>query len=43
MEDLSITLSPITKLKLYRSIRDTIFAQMDKNRITPERADEILA
>lgn len=43
MEDLGIALSPITKLRLYRAARDSIFAQMEKNKVTPEHADEILS
>lgn len=42
MEDLGIKLNPITKLRLFREAKKVIFRQMDKDQITPERADEIL-
>lgn len=42
MEDLWVKLNPITKLKLFRTVKEVIFSQMDKDKITPERADEIL-
>ncbi|MBF0550646.1 MAG: hypothetical protein HQK60_08925 [Deltaproteobacteria bacterium] len=42
MEDLGIKLNPLTKLEIYKACKDTVFAQMDGNIITPERADEIL-
>jgi len=42
MEDLGIKLNPITKLRLFREVKKVIFAQMDSDKITPERAEEIL-
>ncbi len=42
MEDLGIKLNPITKLKLFREVKKVIFSQMDNDKITPERAEEIL-
>ncbi|NVP18174.1 hypothetical protein HUU51_05655 [Candidatus Gracilibacteria bacterium] len=42
MEDLGIKLNPITKLRLFREVKKVIFVQMDSDKITPERAEEIL-
>ena len=42
MEDLGIKLNPITKLRLFREVKKVIFTQMDSDKITPERAEEIL-
>lgn len=42
MQDIGIKINPITKLKLFRTVKNIIFSQMDKDEITPERADEIL-
>ncbi|PIZ73480.1 hypothetical protein COY07_01895 [Candidatus Peregrinibacteria bacterium CG_4_10_14_0_2_um_filter_43_11] len=41
MQNLGVKLNALTKLKLYRVIKDSIFRQMDTDAITPERADEI--
>ena len=40
--DLGVKLNPLTKLRLFHTVRDYIFSQMDRKTITPERADEIL-
>ena len=40
--DLGIKLNPLTKLKLFHTVRDYIFSQMDRKNINPKRADEIL-
>ena len=42
MKDLGIKLNPLTKLRLFHVAKDAIFSQMDTNKITPDRADEIL-
>lgn len=42
MEDLKIKLNSITKLKLFREVKKIIFTKMDSNKITTERAEEIL-
>lgn len=42
MEDLGTKLNPITKLRLFREVKKIIFAKMDSDKITPERAEEIL-
>lgn len=42
MEDLRIKLNPNTKLRLFREVKKVIFAQMDTDKISPERAEEIL-
>ncbi len=42
MEDLGIKLNPITKLRLFREVKKVIFAQMDNDIITPERAEKVL-
>lgn len=41
MEDLGIKLNPITKLRLFHEVKKIIFAKMDNDKITPERAEEI--
>ena len=40
--DLGVKLNPLTKLRLFHTVRDYIFSQMDRKTITPEKADEIL-
>jgi len=42
MNDLGVKLNPITKLRLFHEVKKVIFAQMDNDKITPERAEEIL-
>lgn len=42
MEDLGVQLNPLTKLRLFQAIKASVFSQMDKNTMTPDRADEIL-
>jgi hypothetical protein len=42
VQDLGLKLHPLDKLKLYRVMRDSVFHQMDRDDITPERADTIL-
>lgn len=43
MDNPGINFNPVTKTKLYRVIRNSVFTQMDHNKVIPERADEILA
>lgn len=43
MEDLAIKLNPITKLEIYTECKNIIFAKMNNDIITPEKADEILS
>lgn len=42
MKDLGIKLNPITKLRIFREVKKIIFTKMDSDKITPERAEEIL-
>jgi DNA-directed RNA polymerase subunit F len=42
MEDLGLKLHPLTKLEIYRACKNRIFILMDSDKITPEKADEIL-
>ena len=42
MEDLGVKLHPIKKLQLWQAIKKAVFAKMDNDVISPERADEIL-
>ncbi len=42
MEDLGLKLHPVTKLEIYRACKNRIFILMDSDKITPEKADEIL-
>jgi len=42
MKDLGVKLNPITKLKLFRAIKNSIFSQMDKEIISVDRAEKIL-
>jgi len=42
MVNIEIRLNPITKLRIYREAKKIILPLMDSDKITPERADEIL-
>lgn len=42
MSNLELTINPITKLRIYQEAKKIIFPLMDDDKITPERADEIL-
>ncbi len=42
-KDLEEKLNPISKLRIYQVARKIVFAKMDNQQITPERADEILS
>ena len=42
MKDLGIKLHPITKRRIFYEAKKIIFAQMDSDKITPKRAEEIL-
>jgi DNA-directed RNA polymerase subunit F len=41
-EDLGVILNPLTKLRLFQVIKLSVFQQMDRKTMIPERADEIL-
>ena len=43
MQNLEIKLNPITKLRIYREAKKIIFPLMDSDKISTDRADEILA
>src|SRR3989338_11283628 len=42
MTDIGIKLHPIKKLQLWQAVKKAVFAKMDSDVISPERADEIL-
>ena len=42
MTDIGVKLHPVKKLQLWQAIKKAVFAKMDNDIISPERADEIL-
>ncbi len=42
MTDIGVKLHPVKKLQLWQAIKKAVFAKMDKDILSPERADEIL-
>jgi len=43
MPELGVKLHPVKKLQLWKDIKQAVFDKMDKDIITPERADQILS
>ncbi len=43
MQDLGTKLNPITKVRLFQEIKKIVFTRLDKNSISPERSNKILA
>lgn len=41
MDNLLIRINPLTKLRIYKEIEKILFAQMDRNAVTPERGENI--
>ena len=42
MTDIGVKLHPVKKLQLWQAIKKAVFAKMENDTISPERADEIL-
>ena len=42
MTDIGVKLHPVKKLQLWQAVKKAVFAKMDNDVISPERADEIL-
>lgn len=42
MEDLGIKLNPLTKLRIYREARKIMFALLDRDKVKPERLEEVM-